>query len=595
MTDRAHNDCDRSSAHGAISTAGIIRRILGSLQKPDLAAAAQVCHTWMDPALDALWEELDSVNPIMRLLGPISLQSAGYDWDHGFPRGDPARFASYCKRIKSLSYDVGDEIRDDVTDASQDPDNNQPLRRMRPQVPAKLLCYIAANHGKYLLPEIRTLRWCCNNWFQLHMVVPFISPTIKEIVIHYYHDVFNDMDRERLFQALRAVIPPSLRVLHFVVRDIEGHDAHEEMAAALEGKDELQELRLPFYPLIPSMFKPHIRVLEANFSFKSNIIIGDLLSQLADTCSFLEHLRITFEEGDIMDFQLIRPLLRCAKLRTLDLDYQKMLDFSSKDIQEMGNAWREMEMLHITSRHSVSYTFGSGGLMNPKPTAVGAGTPIGSLVTFAESFSSKLRKLYLHLDTRFIPTPPISPTIFPNLEVLHVGTSGLSGEQEDVAKAFAFLSAILPPAIKIGGCWSGWGMGESVFDTPLTPPTAAYKPGWLALSRMLSEHASGTTLPGESDTPPVSTLISVDTLPAKSDSLGESNESSKRIQVIPSSIPPFLHTVPDTTKPPQAPPSSWKPQLLPYLSSLEVTKGPIFERQAKAMTVGFAVRFICVE
>lgn len=161
----------------------------------------------------------------------------------------------------------------------------------------------------------------------------------------------------------------------------------------------------------------------------------------------------------------------------------------------MGNAWREMEMLHITSRHSVSYTFGSGGLMRPKGSAVGAGTPIGSLVTFAESFSSKLRRLYLHLDTRCIPTPSISPTIFPNLEVLHVGTSGLSAEQEDVAKAFAFLSAILPPATIIGGCWSGWGMGESVFDTPLTPPTPAYKPGWVALSRMLSERAAGTTLP----------------------------------------------------------------------------------------------------
>ncbi|KAG8937790.1 hypothetical protein FRC00_000686 [Tulasnella sp. 408] len=482
MTDRAQNDCDRSSAHGAISTAGIIRRILGNLQKPDLAAAARVCRTWMDPALDALWEELDSVNPIMRLLGPISLQSAGYDWDHGFPRGDPARFASYCKRIKSLSYDVEDPPR------YSEP--NQPLRSMRPQVPAKLLCYIAAKHEKYLLPQIRALRWSCNNWFQLNMVVPFISPTIKEIVIHYNQDVFNDMDRERLFQALRAVIPPSLRVLHFVVKELELCVVQEEITAALEGKDELQELRLPFSPLTPIMFKPQIRLLEAFFSFKSNITIEPLLSQLADTCPFLEHLRILFDEGDIMNFQLICPLLRCSKLRILDLDYVRMLDLNTKDIQEMGKAWREMEMLHITCRHHYR-----GNRSGARWYPVGTGTPIGSLVTFAESFSSKLRKLYLHLDTRFIPTPPISPTILPNLEVLHVGTSSLSGEQEDVAKAFVLLSAILPPGTKIGGSWDGWSWGVSVFDMPLTPPTPRFHAGWLALSTMLSEHATGTILP----------------------------------------------------------------------------------------------------
>ncbi|KAG9042565.1 hypothetical protein FS837_010689, partial [Tulasnella sp. UAMH 9824] len=469
-----------------------VRRNSRSVFDPD-AAAAQVCRTWMDPALDTLWEELDSVNPIMRLLGPISLHSGGWDWDRGFPKGDPARFESYCKRIKSLSY----VIEHDVRAPPLPEDEDEPIRRMRPQVPAKFLCYITANQGSYLLPEIRTLRWSCNNWFQLHMVVPFISPTIKDIIIHY----FDDIDRNRLFQALRAVIPPSLRVLHFGVNAMEGAGVNEALTAALEGWEELQELRLPFYPLAPVMFKPHIRVLEAAFSIKSSINLEHLLSQLADTCSFLEHLRISFnngeqlrigfDNGDMLDFQLIRPLLRCTKLRILDLDYRRGLDFNTKDIQEMGNAWREMEMLHIMSRRA--------RLSGEPLIDLEAGIPIGSLITFAESFSSKLRQLYLHLDTRFIPTPPISPTIFPNLEILHIGTSLLSGEEENVSKAFAFLSAILPPAITIHGCWGGLHVGKSVFNEPPGLPTPRWNPGWLALKGMLSKHAMGTNLPEMTD------------------------------------------------------------------------------------------------
>lgn len=47
------------------------RRILENVGKSDLAAAARVCRTWVDLALDILWEELESVHPVMALLGPM--------------------------------------------------------------------------------------------------------------------------------------------------------------------------------------------------------------------------------------------------------------------------------------------------------------------------------------------------------------------------------------------------------------------------------------------------------------------------------------------------------------------------------------------
>ncbi|KIO31777.1 hypothetical protein M407DRAFT_19290 [Tulasnella calospora MUT 4182] len=74
------------------------------LGKLELAAAALVSRTWTDVALDMLWEELESVHPLMALLRPVRRRVHGWDWDNGFPSGDWTRFVSYAKRVRSLSY-----------------------------------------------------------------------------------------------------------------------------------------------------------------------------------------------------------------------------------------------------------------------------------------------------------------------------------------------------------------------------------------------------------------------------------------------------------------------------------------------------------
>lgn len=305
------------------------------------------------------------------------------------------------------------------------------------------------------------------------MIVPFISPKVEDIRLEAGHEV-SSSEVERSFRAFQAILPPRIAVLHFFQRGYRLDQLRRAVEALLEPQVRLQELRLPCYPMGPALFKPHLRVLESDLYVVTGINMEQLLSHLADTCPLLEDLRIMFWEGSNIKFQVVRPLLRCSALRRLDLEYSKTFDLDTKDIREMGSAWRELEVLHVASRRE--YT---------SSTAPTFGTPLGSLAAFAESFSPKLRKLGLYLDTRHIPDPPHPSVRFPNLETFTVGTSSLVARKANVAKAAAFLGAILPQRIAIyRSDYYVWSSYLSVFDLDgLRPPTSA----WLALSQMLSQ------------------------------------------------------------------------------------------------------------
>ncbi|KAG8917298.1 hypothetical protein FRC01_002552 [Tulasnella sp. 417] len=75
-------------------------------------------------------------------------------------------------------------------------------------------------------------------------------------------------------------------------------------------------------------------------------------------------------------------------------------------------------------------------------------------------------------------------------------------------------------------------------------------------------------------TPPKLTPIPAATPPADNDSIPGSNTLSKRIQLMLSSVPPFLHTVPDPAQPAPSPvPPLADAKLLGYLSSPDIMNG----------------------
>lgn len=62
-----------------LSISEILVCIFNQLDCPSCAAVARVCRTWVDVALDVLWEDLESLFPIMGLLGPIELYGRRFE------------------------------------------------------------------------------------------------------------------------------------------------------------------------------------------------------------------------------------------------------------------------------------------------------------------------------------------------------------------------------------------------------------------------------------------------------------------------------------------------------------------------------------
>ncbi|KAG9042563.1 hypothetical protein FS837_010687 [Tulasnella sp. UAMH 9824] len=97
---------------------------------------------------------------------------------------------------------------------------------------------------------------------------------------------------------------------------------------------------------------------------------------------------------------------------------------------------------------------------------------------------------------------------------------------------------------------------------------AAEEPAIEDLAALIPLPADGTS------TPPISSTTPVATPPATGDNIPGSNTLSKRIQVMLSSVPPFLHTVPDSAQPAPSPvPPLPDAKLLGYLSSPDIMNG----------------------
>lgn len=244
--------------------------------------------------LGPISDEMDDGWVYTTLLGAhaLVLMYVYQDWSHGFPSGDWARYTAYIQRIRSLSYHA---VPYDGHSISGE--------RLNYHVPAKLLYYTAANHGQYLLPRVRRIRWFCDDENQLQAVFHFISPTIEDIRLGSDVEV-SPWVPDRLLRSLRAVLP-HVRVLHFraIPSDtICSSRSCEAVEALLESQDDLREIRLPYYPMVSAMFKHHLRVLEADLDCISGINLEDILSELADKCPHIEHLRIQFWGGQCFEF-----------------------------------------------------------------------------------------------------------------------------------------------------------------------------------------------------------------------------------------------------------------------------------------------------
>ncbi|KIO31767.1 hypothetical protein M407DRAFT_241683 [Tulasnella calospora MUT 4182] len=150
----------------------------------------------------------------------------------------------------------------------------------------------------------------------------------------------------------------------------------------------------------------------------------------------------------------------------------------------MGGAWRDLEALHISSRREHVDLF-------ERPS----GTPIASLVTFAQAFSPKLRKLAIHLNSSDVPLPPDPPVCFPSLEFFSVGTSRLGHSQAEYKRVAWFLGAVLPLRVdSINSDRLSYNRSRSVFKfKPHEDGRRSEDPVWDVVSEMFDDYRKGSS------------------------------------------------------------------------------------------------------
>ncbi|KAG8930237.1 hypothetical protein FRC00_001223 [Tulasnella sp. 408] len=222
----------------------ILHLIFKELSNSDCARAALVCRTWLEPALDCLWKDLYE------------------DWDIGFPQADWAWFQSYSRRVHSISYDGGWYEGCGFA-----------LEHMNPDVPVKLLYYVAMNQGAYVLPRAQAIHWDATEDRELQLLISLTSPSIKEFDIDVWECTLGASSR--LLRALRFILPRDLRIFRFK-SDLDKTPI-EDVTAIVRQQGSLQILKLPSCALDPVMFKPTLRVLEAYCAVDSGRTLQQVL------------------------------------------------------------------------------------------------------------------------------------------------------------------------------------------------------------------------------------------------------------------------------------------------------------------------------
>lgn len=70
------------SATPALGCYGVLAQVFSFVDKSDLPSTARVCKGWQEPALDELWGNLDSLFPLLELLGPLVYEKSGWVRDN---------------------------------------------------------------------------------------------------------------------------------------------------------------------------------------------------------------------------------------------------------------------------------------------------------------------------------------------------------------------------------------------------------------------------------------------------------------------------------------------------------------------------------
>ncbi|KAG9051454.1 hypothetical protein FS837_006630 [Tulasnella sp. UAMH 9824] len=162
--------------------------------------------------------------------------------------------------------------------------------------------------------------------------------------------------------------------------------------------------------------------------------LGAFLELVAPQCPRLQRFIYTLpiRFPPLTSRRAIGPLLSCSMLRELRIFHQSRLSVGSGDIKRMGQAWRSMEVLQISS----------GGVADSL-----VDTPLLLLLKFAQEFSPRLRLLASNFSCdEELPLADAVWASFPNLDVLGVGRSKPGATALVIGE---FLASVCPKQTKL--------------------------------------------------------------------------------------------------------------------------------------------------
>ncbi|KAG8993789.1 hypothetical protein FRB94_010368 [Tulasnella sp. JGI-2019a] len=470
----------------------LLSAIFKNLIKRDQASAARVCNQWSGAALDQLWYSLDSLLPVLHLLGPTTISESKIDIPNSLEDVDWGRFSLLTRRTRRLSWTADSVFSDHLC--------------------AQLLLHQPTYH--HMLPSLLEVTWEAHHDEGIEQILLVTSPSLNTLRLY-----LPDYSEDALRLIFRGLNIQSILLSEFSLTCNGEGEVKTEVGDFICGQLRLRHISLPFFfgtsKIVAALgrlkelesvgvtkwnlsrgddvewrFHPgqFPRLSKLGFATKSlmeaaEIFIAHSLAQLCSVSIATDNMRpdhpglavflpalvrccprlsevcliIHHDEGNFIEeiggedymepksfsFSDPEPPLQYTELSSLEVYHNYSIVLRKEDISRMSQSWPCLQHLHLTA----------DPIHDQYVTEDLIGTPLSMLATFVAHGFPNLRHLglYFHIDcTDAFDTFALST--LPNLQTLAVGTSQVL-EGHRVATA-AFLASLVELGVLIEAGYS---------------------------------------------------------------------------------------------------------------------------------------------
>ncbi|KAG9043536.1 hypothetical protein FS837_009411 [Tulasnella sp. UAMH 9824] len=411
------------------------------------ARAARVCRRWSKPALEILWSDLTDLTPILNLF--FRMKSVKNSLS---PTEKLERTKSYCALVRTLRFDASNSS---ITKSGT-------AGVYRALCAGKLDQYFPTGFvpSSELFPNIHTLEWRADESDDLpestlRAVSYFLQPSLKHIYVSgiFGRTIFMDdgspwfvpVGYVPFFQTLNAI--EGLRLESLELRMGEHTEVEPQADELTIFLRQHQETLVHFSAWTPGFARHFQKELWELSQLRSLEVVVDhepqasgFVEGLANELPEIEALTLGVDPSTREPYRWERfwsTLKRLRKLTKLHLELSKIEELGEGDARSMREAWPDLSCLYILQK--------SGWWGHPCP-----GFSRDFLSAISLHFSRSLTALGLHLEPNIRSALQVTPVRFEKLQLLHIQSSIVPDDPEDVARYFA---QILPHSATLEGGW----------------------------------------------------------------------------------------------------------------------------------------------